>query len=77
MPLANQLLLPQERFNITWRPHGTQRVVCSTCGSRTLRKHLKVCEICGHLGCPGCISQHEKHCWCRKEKAWTTVKASP
>lgn len=77
MPLANQLLLPQERFNISWRPHGTQRVVCPDCGQRTLRQHLAPCRLCGRMGCPGCIHKTGECCACRKEEGCLTATASP
>lgn len=69
MPLANQLLLPQERFNIRYRPVASQRVVCPECGQRTLRKHLALCRMCGAMGCPACIHKNGECCKCkRKEK---------
>ena len=68
MVLANRLLLPQERFNIKYRPVDTQRVACPRCGGATLRKHLVLCSSCGKMGCPCCIDKKQRCSSCRKDK---------
>jgi len=57
MTLANQLLLPQERFNIKYRPSQTDRCCCPTCSGRVIRSQLCLCSHCGRMGCPNCCSE--------------------
>jgi hypothetical protein len=58
--IPNNLPLPQEinpNTDYSFGLSSWQRVACPLCPGRTIRKHLKVCNKCGRVGCPACVDR--------------------